>query len=1252
MAAFIEDLSAQTESERTRASGALAVLASTKFKRIGTASAASDDLAEVSAEMASFIESLADEPEEVVTPAIERLHTALVDGGAISIGAAATVARAGARFKSLAVRAAEANARMAGFVEELSALDESRRSAAAAVLSPCATSRFKASAASADIVGERMAAFLEELAAEPEAVADGAARMLDEAAARDFARTAVQTVDASEDTQAEVDIPVPSSSLPAEVGGTISALKAQVEALSAPGQLPEGTAASLARLASQVEVLAASVDAHESSLAGLRAELARTPTRGALSPAASSDRLEGASARAVPPGETRVATSAAVAKADVLAAAAALVPDSPRDVVDGERGAAGELSRALRARLLRSGASAALPPDVLEAVERSSAVERAAGPERSANAEQAELADPRAVSDIVLQILAYSPGSTAASTAGKTTAPSVVPSRMYFGFQFYDYAPVETPSARLSEAPQGVSAAPGGRNLYWLEADVGASSDVGAEHVGLPGLLYRYAHTADMGDAGEARRFTQYLARGRLCLDVWDGDSRLPVGTASVPLAGLLRAGRGAADALVEVSVVRAGPDSTAAGPGASDNVDGTVLLRLINVGRHRIPASAASAGALVDTLDPVTAGTSSEPALVSPGVPVMVRAALDVGGVIAPELVSNTAGYHSALAHAGTPAAGAGDRRSELVVGDQTSDAPARLAVCALERRRLARLRKLAELKRAGGDELLPPGLLASADEDKENTFVRSTALHDVCHARDRRREEVITASLRSGLSRTATVRAAYGECVHFEAAFTNPLPRDALFKLVVDDPDGELSLVTSEREWAELRAAAAESGVGAFGTGPVEDLFDDGDVLLLSAGETVTVPFRFQSYRAGDVRSGAALEGAARGLLALEGGGVASPATPKPGPSVDHSALRARTAVVRMVTMGGDESERTVVCDLRVAVCPRAYGIDRTLRLHAGEGDYLRQRVRLATLPGASSAACAASRPCVVASDPTILTEGDASMAASAGADASAGALSEPNVASFTVKLGAAPAVRSFLACVYADASRARLLERWRVEVRALRRHDVRGVAGQRARTSVALRGPPAGAADEPVRVYSSHPDVVIVDPDCESLVLRAGALTELRLSYTPLVAGTTNAVVHVVRASAADLDGDVTTAIAVAASADEPLVSGQLELGTVTAGRVTTKRLAYTNPFGEPRVFRLACSRGWARASPVEMELAAGERRFFVLEVEPPALGACGSALLAHLFINDAHDCTVDALELRAEVADAREEVQVVD
>ncbi|CAK4477563.1 unnamed protein product [Aphanomyces euteiches] len=107
----------------------------------------------------------------------------------------------------------------------------------------------------------------------------------------------------------------------------------------------------------------------------------------------------------------------------------------------------------------------------------------------------------------------------------RTLETTQVPASVYFTFQFYTFAPTRT--ERLFVTSTGSPA------LYLLCRD----------HAKKPSLAIHFdVHTTKCCPL-EPMEFATYLLTKSLLVDVWDGDSLLPIGSLSIPLHDLLRQG-------------------------------------------------------------------------------------------------------------------------------------------------------------------------------------------------------------------------------------------------------------------------------------------------------------------------------------------------------------------------------------------------------------------------------------------------------------------------------------------------------------------------------------------------------------------------------------------------------------------------------------------------------------------------------------------------------------------------------------
>ncbi|KAK9823703.1 hypothetical protein WJX72_004791 [[Myrmecia] bisecta] len=456
-------------------------------------------------------------------------------------------------------------------------------------------------------------------------------------------------------------------------------------------------------------------------------------------------------------------------------------------------------TRAMRARLVEAGATDSLPSGVNDLLRQQR--QAASPPERLVLG--LEIADPRTVNDVIIQLLAYKPQDA-------VNAPTTLRS-MYFTLQFYDCPPTSTEPAALApayghddtlilkphEKHNGDDAPAGAGVVLKFRVDpVGDGEDMSAG-----GMEDRLVH------------FCRYLATRSLSIDVWDGDSLLQVGSMSVDLRGLLRQGREFSESLLELPVYdlqdpvasSAAPHTAAAAAGPSTAAPdmlprGLLVMRLINIGQKSDLAASVMAANVASRSGDRDRGTPGRTKRVR------VRAATHTNSVLARELTGVDPNILAQMAAARSPSLSPGSPAHTL------SHSP----------------------------------LQASLAQHSMRQQILET-LADIEHARSRHKADAIRQQLRDAMSSHCIVRPAYGETVMFEHEFTNPLLTEAVYQLQISHPQ-ELAVVTDPQEW---RALQAMQPAGTIRGRPLEDAVLDGDRLYLAAGETLAIPFRLRNLR-----------------------------------------------------------------------------------------------------------------------------------------------------------------------------------------------------------------------------------------------------------------------------------------------------------------------------------------------------------------------------------------------------------------
>ncbi|GLC73822.1 hypothetical protein PLESTF_001424700 [Pleodorina starrii] len=886
-------------------------------------------------------------------------------------------------------------------------------------------------------------------------------------------------------------------------------------------------------------------------------------------------------------------------------------------------------SRVLLQQLHDAGMLDALPTDV-------QAMLRHRGPPRGPSATPYDLAiearDPRVASDIVLQFLAYRHHDT-------LNAPTALKA-LYLTFQFYHFPPTTSEVGllvpiRLEDDAVGatsvlVPADPAKRGAgLVLKFDV----DGGAEPV-------PSGQSAQQAGFEAAMAFAQYLASKTLHLDVWDGESLLQLGTASVDLQSLLRQGRDFAELLVEVPILDQaavapslqGQSFTEAAYNANTGLNdtkatvisrGSIVLRILNLGRD-----SRNTDAQLPTFDdahnrPGKKRVRAKPAWEIPQSPI-ARELAAAGVPVSPAGAHGPGGEFMAAPFGG-PGPGLAPPGEDM-----------KLRILESSHRKSARVQQYLRLEDSGD----VPGVRQSGySGGREDQFrrVQKQLLADVAAARGRRKHEFILEQLRKAMVTRRVVRPAYGEVLVYEYEFQNPYSHEQTFELRISHP-AEVSVLSRLDDYRALRAANARFlGTVSQPVGPLEQEVMSGNRIYLQAHERITLPFRLQSFEPPDayksgvlvpeppvsqslaarVRSSAVAAAAAgvhdsptQAARAAAGGGGAAAAP-----------LSGHTVSIEMVNTKDD----VPVAVLELEVVPRPIIIDRTFRYYHPERQLLRTTVKLRNLPGAhasylASAPGALRHMCAACSDPDVIL-GTGSSGLTAGPDR--------DELYLKAKAGAAPGVSHFYVLLYVDRLMARPVEVWQVFLHALRKVDMRAMIGQTSTASVVLRG----VVSRRVAAYTTHPDELLVSPD--SFVLVGGALTEVLLSFRPVAVGLKDVKINIVDSESREL----VYAMLVSAEAQGPLISRTFEV-ELPVGTVANKKITYTNPYHHYRIFTLRSNQPWLlHFTPPRLQMPAGATRPVGLTFD--ARAATAGIVDALVFVNDDEDKTEECLKIRVRI-----------
>ncbi|KAG2438730.1 hypothetical protein HXX76_005275 [Chlamydomonas incerta] len=887
-------------------------------------------------------------------------------------------------------------------------------------------------------------------------------------------------------------------------------------------------------------------------------------------------------------------------------------------------------SRVLLQQLHDAGMIDALPADV-------QAILRRKGPPRGPSPVPIDLAiearDPRVASDVVLQFLAF-------RHHDHLNAPANLKS-LYLTFQFYHFPPTTSDMAYL--VPVRLEDDAVDSTCVLVPADPARKG---------AGLVLKYvvdgaAEAVPSGqtpqDAGfeAARGFAQYLAVKTLHLDVWDGDSLLQVGTASVDLQPLLRQGRDFAELLVEVPILdqaavapslqgqtfmeAAYNQNTAQNePKASVISKGSLVLRALNLGRE-----SRNTDARLPEFDdahnkPSKKRVRAKPAWEVPASPIAKELAATAG--LQNEYLPDPLGGRASVGF------GAG--------GLMPPGEDLKLRILEQSSRKSARVQQYRRLASAVEDAV--PGAQdlreSSAFTQREDHFrrVQKQLLVDVASARSRRKHEFILEQLRKSMVTRRIVKPAFGEVLVYEFEFQNPYSHEQTFELRINKP-AEVTVLSRLEDYRALRAANARFlGVVSQPVGPLEQEIMSGNRIYLQAHERITLPFRLQSFEPPEAYkySVQTPEGQANNSMAARARAAdmatRSPGAPhhraaggnNPGANVGNDGLPSGHVVAVELISTKDDVPVSV---LELEIVPRPIIIDRTFRYYQPERQLLRTTIKLRNLPGAA-ASYLANAPGALRNVTAACSNPDVILGVGSGALALGPDRDEVYV---KYKIGAAPEVAHFYVLLYMDRLMARPVEVWQVFVHALRKVDMRAMIGQTSQASVVVRG----AVSRRVASFTSHPDELLVSPD--SFVLVGGALTELLLSFRPVAVGIKDIKVNIVDSETHEL----VYALLVSAEAQGPLITRTFEV-ELPVGTVANKKITYTNPYQHFRTFTLRSNQPWlVHFTPPRLQMPAGATRPVGLTFD--ARAATPGIVDALMFVNDDEDKTEECLKIRVRI-----------
>eukprot|EP00727_Mastigamoeba_balamuthi_P007182 m51a1_g3084 putative nephrocystin-4 isoform x4 (1349) ;mRNA; r:57935-63195 len=631
---------------------------------------------------------------------------------------------------------------------------------------------------------------------------------------------------------------------------------------------------------------------------------------------------------------------------------------------------------------------------------------------------------------------------------------------------------------------------------------------------------------------GQGEFFLRYMAQRTLQVDVWDGDTLFHLGSANIDLRPIMRRGRPAVQFTECYDVVfheRVLPPKAEAGDVIVNAVTRQVVRGVVHVRLSNV-------GSVTDRVD---AYGMQSPTLVTPQRTARFSA---VEVIDASKMSEKDEELRRHLQRLRPDAGVPDDMDPEMLM-----------------RRKQARI-QLAKQK-----------LGKTADTALEAAKrQRERELRVVQVYRDKRKPDVVSAKLREYVTTTHTIYPSFGVPCFFEYAFKNPYPTEHCFSISVSDP--ELSLIKTREEWI---------------------LFKQYFNLYMQPGETVHMPFKFQSWKCGRV--------------------LPQFYSPENAVTCDSPLLRVgpEPTIERRQILASVMNERgVVVAQVCVSVEPQPFVVDHTFWFFHFENDLFKQSIRLAQQSSAAPCFLRCSTESVIYGTQQKSREGQEVF--------------------FKCRCGPAGDVMRFYLLIYEDKFQVSLRECWQVFVHSF---DLAGQMGQTTAAGLVVRGP---ATSRVANCHSSVPEELRIATGSANglLTLVAGATNEVSSYYLPLAPGRREVFVHLVDSELHEL----AHAWVVYTMASAPAASKVFRV-ELSASAGHSKRVSYTNPYGYEKALRLRTNEPrLMRFKEETLALAGHESKYvsmvFVPQSAPPPVTDI------YVFINDAdNDKTIDCFIVKA-------------
>ncbi|XP_038677694.1 nephrocystin-4 isoform X3 [Scyliorhinus canicula] len=736
-----------------------------------------------------------------------------------------------------------------------------------------------------------------------------------------------------------------------------------------------------------------------------------------------------------------------------------------------------------------------------------------------------EKADNLQCNEIILQFLAFS----------RVTAGNHQPGSVYFTFQFYRFPPVTTQQLKLMMMRNAEKGTSKSTPFILVPLNKNGTGDLIRSAVDSPGLELKYMVEPSYMKEGEQRLFMQYLATQTLQIDVWDAESLLLIGTATVELKYLLRQGRTAVQVSHELAIITTeyAPDvpmaladitkhGTVKPHGMTTVTKGKLHMRLGNVG-HEPKRTAKS---------PLPTPQSR-----------IISSHDGTGGFSGGSL--STQGMKRLIGHNMSRAQRMIDLDSELAsvifsrarlnsFGHQELDNDADI----VRKRKLERMMAVRQLE-SGVDLKSKTRILAKHEE----RIHHERDLQIVEAYRERIKTESISNMLSHAITTQYTLYATLGNAEFFEFCLKNPYSVQHTITIECEHP--ELSVIVNSREWKHFKNLTKTL------TPLEEDMFHvEGGVqfpqVYLRPKEIVYIPFKFQTFSANH---------------------SIAPQGPADGKLSKTNIVNQPNSAPKMIEVSFKIENQKPIAILQVNVEDQPYIIDQTFRFYHPELTFLKKSIRLPPLEALSGLTVQSPnsefQTHVRCSDFNIICE------------TKKVALNEPQDVFLKVACGPSPEVKKFFVIVYMDPWLAVPIQIWQFYIHSLQRIDVSCVVGELTQFSLVLRGT---QTVRKVAAYTSNPEELQTVPS-DVFLLPPHTVKDLHISLRPQREGDRSIYLNVV-----DVDfRQLLASWLICLNCQQPSICKAFEITIpVGEGKGINKRINYTNPYPNKRMYFLRTNR----------------------------------------------------------------------